>query len=489
MSTEDRGLSGGAGKEAGEEVSGAGVAGPIGRWNARYPRLSRVTWVAIGLAALVLLIWVIYPKPHMYHRFNIGPQAVGVARAAIAPIEVTLNSLGTVTPLATATVKPQVSGLLTRLYFKEGQLVKAGDPLAQIDPKPYQAALDQAKGQLARDEANLANARADLKRYVPLAKLHQIPVQQMVTQQALVRSDSGLVEADRAAVETASINLGYTRIDSPLTGVVGLRQVDIGNILEAGQGSGIVVVTELSPMSVIFTVPQGEISRISSRFSEGAVLEADAWDSNQTTLLAKGKLAAMDNVVDPATGTVKLRAIFDNKDRRLFPGQFVNIRLFVDTLENQTVVPVPAIQRGPDGSYVFVVNADDTVNSRNVTTGVQDGDKVAILKGLAPGETVVTDGADRLRNGAPVTIAGSPAEHTSQSSPAASAADNSAGNFSRAKARAEIERTCHGDLRKLCDGETGRGAMRCLFVRHASLSAGCRNTLESIQQFRHRAAP
>ena len=302
-----------------------------------HPRLSRVVWIALGLGILALLIWAIYPRPQANNRFNQGAQPVGVATAASGPIHVNLNALGTVTPLATATVRPQVGGLLTNLYFTEGQMVKAGDPLAEIDPRPYQAALDQAKGQLARDQANLANAKVDLTRYQALMKQNAISDQQVATQEALVRSDAGVVQADQATVETAAINLGYTRIVSPVSGRVGLRQMDIGNIVQAGQTTGIVVVTELSPMSVVFTVPEDNISQIMPQVAQGAVLAADAWDRSQTVKIATGKLSTVDNVVDPTTGTVKMRALFDNTDLKLFPSQFVNIRLLVNTLQDQTV--------------------------------------------------------------------------------------------------------------------------------------------------------
>jgi len=452
------------------------VGGRIGRWNRNFPRLSRLLWIATGLAVLALLIWVFYPKPQVRQRFNMGPQVVGVAAAADTSIDITLNALGTVTPLATAIVKPQVSGLLTKLYFQEGQMVNAGDPLAQIDPRPFQATLDQARGQLAKDEANLANARADLARYQPLAKQHSISAQQLAAQQALVRSDSGLVEADRAAIENATINLGYTRIVSPVSGRVGLHLVDVGNMVQAGQGTGIVVVTELSPMSVVFSVPQDDVSRIMARFSQGAVLRADAWDRNQTGLLASGKLDAIDNVVDQSTGTVKMRAIFPNTDNRLFPGQFVNIRLLVDTLQHQTVVPMSAIQHGPEGDFVFVINSDQTVSGQKVALGARQEDKVAVAKGLQPGTRVVIDGADRLRDGSAAAIAGNTPP------PVVSQQD------SRAKIRSEIEQACGADFAKLCNGETGRGRMMCLFQHRDSLSEGCRTTLETLRRER-RSAP
>lgn len=452
----------------------------IKRWSGNNPRLSRVVWIALGLGLLALLVWAIYPKPAVNNRFNQGAQPVGVATAVNGPIRITLNALGTATPLATATVRPQVGGLLTKLYFTEGQMVKAGDLLAQIDPRPYQAALDQAKGQLARDQATLANAKVDLSRYQALAAQNAISNQQLASQGSLVRSTAGIVEADQANVETAAINLGYTRIVSPVTGRAGLRQMDVGNIVQAGQASGIVVVTELSPMSVIFTVPEDNVSRIMGRVSQGAVLDVDAWDRGQTTKIASGKLATVDNVVDPTTGTVKLRAMFDNTDNRLFPNQFVNIRLLVDTLQDQTVIPVAAVQRGAGGTFVFIVSPDKTVAQRSVKLGVQDGDQVAILEGLRPGDTVVVDGADRLRDGSEVVIP-DPAKQKI-SAPSTGAAADAERTAARAKAQAAIAKSCSADISKLCGGQTGRGAMRCLAQNRASLSADCKTAMAALRR-------
>jgi multidrug efflux system membrane fusion protein len=255
--------------------------------------------------------------------------------------------------------------------------------------------------------------------------------------------------------------------------------MDIGNIVQAGQATGIVVVTELSPMSVVFTVPEDNISQIMGRIGQGAVLEADAWDRSQTVQIASGKLATVDNVVDPTTGTVKLRAMFDNTDFKLFPSQFVNIRLLVNTLQNQTVVPVAAVQRGAAGTFVFIVSPDKTVNQRSVKLGIQDGDKVAILEGLKPGDTVVVDGADRLRDGSDVVIP----DPSKQKIAAPSGADaDAARTAARAKAQAEIAKSCSADITKLCGGQTGRGATRCLAQNRDSLSADCKTAMASLRR-------
>ena len=265
-------------------------------WNGRHPRLSRVIWFAVALALLGLLIWAIYPAKTTGRRglINQGAQPVGVAKVIGGDINVTLNALGTVTPLATATVRPQVGGMLVKLNFTEGQMVKAGDTLAQIDPRPYQAALDQSRGQLARDSANLANAKVDMARYIALQKQNAISDQQVATQESLVKSDEGVVVADQANVETARINLGYTNIVSPVDGRAGIHLVDIGNIVTAGQSSGIVVVTQLQPMSVLFTIPEDNINQIMARLASGATLPADVYDRAQTTKLTSGTLAAVD---------------------------------------------------------------------------------------------------------------------------------------------------------------------------------------------------
>ena len=325
--------------------------------------------VVIGTAVILiaLLVWEIKPAPNAGRANNPffagrnAPTPVGIAKASLGDIDVTLNALGTVTPLATVTIKPQVGGQLVKINFQEGQTVRAGQTLAEIDPRPYQAVLDQAQGQLARDQAQLANAQVDLNRYQTLSAQNSIAQQQVDTQAALVRQLQGTVKSDQANVETAMINLDYASVKSPITGRVGLRQVDLGNVLIAGQSTGIVVVTQLQPISAVFSVPEDSIDQIMGRVRQGAQLRAQAYDRAQTHLIATGTLSTVDNQIDTTTGTVKLRAIFENPDNDLFPNQFVNIRLLVDTLHNQVVVPVAAIQRGASGTFVYVVNPDRTV--------------------------------------------------------------------------------------------------------------------------------
>ncbi|MDE1938854.1 MAG: MdtA/MuxA family multidrug efflux RND transporter periplasmic adaptor subunit [Alphaproteobacteria bacterium] len=385
-----------------------GYVGDIRRWSSNHlPGGEKSLWVAIGLIVLIAFVWAILPGQTAIDAGRVGmngPQPVGVAVAKKGNIDLTIDALGTVTPLATVTVRPQVSGQLLRIDFQEGQRVKAGALLAEIDPRPYQAALDQAKGQLARDSALLTNARLDLKRQQALYAAKATSQQVLDTQQTLVKQDEGIVLSDQANVETAAINLGYTRITSPVAGLAGLRQVDVGNFVSAGQSTGVVVVTQLEPMSVVFAVPEDSVDSIVSRMNSGATLQVSAYDRDQTTKLASGKLSAVDSQIDTTTGTVKLRALFDNEDGVLFPNQFVNVRLLVRTLHGQIVIPASAIQRGTDGAYVFVVKPDHTIQMRTVTLGPQQGDSVSIVKGLNVGETVVTDGGDRLRDGAAVTI-------------------------------------------------------------------------------------
>jgi len=352
-----------------------------------------------------------------------GPVAVTIATVGSGDIQVKIPALGTVTPLATVTVKTQVTGQLQKIVFREGQLVHAGDFLAQIDPRPFEAALDQARGNLKRDQALLADARLDLKRFEELIKEDSIAQQQLDTQRALVDQYIGTVESDEASVKSAQVNLQYTHIVSPVTGRVGLRQVDQGNYVTPGDANGIVVVTQLQPITAIFAVPEDNVPTLMQRIHDNATLTAEAWDRSNATKLADGKVLTIDNQIDTTTGTIKLRAQFDNQDGRLFANQFVNIQLLVNVLKDQTVMPNAASHRGaPNGvasTFVYLVNPDSTVSVRPVTLGVVDGEQVSVLKGLSPGDIVVTEGGDRLRDGATVLLPANTPKHTGQ--PAAGA--------------------------------------------------------------------
>jgi multidrug efflux system membrane fusion protein len=315
--------------------------------------------------------------------------AVSISTVAIGDIQGRLPALGTITPLATVTVKAQITGQLQKIAFTEGQLVHAGDFLAQIDPRPYEAALNQAEGNLMRDQALLANAAA-----------HQAPFTQYVA----------TVEADRAVVEAAKVKLAYTRIVSPATGRVGLRQVDPGNYVTPGDVNGIVVITQLQPITAIFPVPKDNITQISRHLEAGATPQVLAFDRSNRAKLAEGKLLTLDEQIDITTGTIKLRALFDNKDGALFPNQFVNIQLVVDALHDQIVIPTAAVRRGAPngvvGTFVYLVNTKaSTVSVRSVTLGTTDGERVAVTAGLGVGDVVVTEGGDRLRDGTKVQCA------------------------------------------------------------------------------------
>lgn len=454
----------------------------VKRWSGQNPRFSRVVWFTLGLLLLALLIWAIYPAKNQGRRglINQGAQPVGVARALSGDVNITLNALGTVTPLTTATVRPQVGGMLVKINFTEGQMVKAGDILAQIDPRPYQAALDQVRGQLARNMATLTNARVDLERYKALQAQNAIAAQQVSSQEALVKSTEGIIISDQANVQTARINLGYTNIVSPVDGRAGIHLVDIGNIVSAGQSNGIVVVTQLDPMSVLFTIPEDNIRSVLERVNSGAVLPVEVFDRSQTNKIASGVLSAVDTVVDPATGSVKLRAMFDNKDRRLFPAQFVNVQLLVNTLRNQTTVPVPAVQRGADGAYVFLVRPDKTVTQRAVRIGIQDGDKMQVLSGLQAGDTVVVDGADRLRDGADVEI---PNLTAKIAAPSGGTQDEAVRAARRAQLQDAMNKACSADLKRHCaDAADARETRMCLFRNRDELSADCSRAMSQMRQ-------
>jgi multidrug efflux system membrane fusion protein len=337
-----------------------------------------------------------------------GPVSVSVATVTSGDIQLRIPALGTVTPLATVTVRTQISGVMQKILFTEGQTVRQGDPLAQIDPRPYEAALQQMQGNLRRDQALLADARLDLKRYEGLVKEDSIAQQQLDTQRALVDQYTGTIQADEGQVKTASVNLIFTHITAPITGRVGLRQVDQGNYVTPGDANGIVVINQVQPITVIFPIPEDNVPALMHRLHEAGAMTVEAYDKPIVTLLAQGKLLTVDNQIDVTTGTIKLRAQFENADNALFPNQFVNIELLQELLHDQIIIPNAAVRRGaPNGvvsTFVYIVDSDRTVKVRPVTLGVVDGERVAVTKGLSVGEVVVTEGGDRLRDGAQVVL-------------------------------------------------------------------------------------
>ena len=373
-------------------------------------------WLVVLVALAVIVVRIVQHRPQPVPAAGQGrgrggqngPVAVAVSQVVTGSIQIRIPALGTVTTLANVTVRTQISGTLQKILFTEGQLVHEGAVIAQIDPRPYEAALQTAQGNLRRDQALLADAKLDLKRYEGLVKEDSIAEQQLDTQRALVDQYIGTIESDEGQVKTAQVNLLYTRVISPVTGRVGIRQVDQGNYVTPGDTNGIVVVNQLQPISVLFSIPEDNVLSLMKKVRDGTPMAVEAYDRGNAQKLADGMLSTVDNEIDTTTGTVKLRAQFANADGSLFPNQFVNVQLLEELLQNQIIMPNSAVRRGaPNGvvsTFVYLVNADHTVSVRPVTLGVVDGERVAVASGLAAGDVVVTQGGDRLRDGAAVQL-------------------------------------------------------------------------------------
>ena len=396
--------------------------------DARPPMTARRRWLSwvLGLIGLAVLVaGAVYLSHHSASETQGGGRrggggggrggggrgggqttTVGTAKVATADLPVTVEALGTVTPAATVTVRPQVSGIITQLLYREGQLVRRGQVLAVIDPRPYRAALLQAQGALTRDQAQLANARLQLARYNTLLAQDSIARQDRDTQAALVGQLGGTLSVDRGQVQQAEINVGFTRIVSPVAGRVGLKVVDLGNYIGAGDANGIAVVTTLQPIDVEFAIPQQQAPAIQRRIAQGADIPAIALDSTRTQTLDTGRFSTLDNRVDTTTGTIHGKARFANAGNQLYPSQFVNVRLTIDTVQGAVTLPPAAVRSGSDGNFVWLLKPDRTVTQRKVITGVTTADKVQVTQGVAVGDTVVTDGADRLTEGAKVALPG-----------------------------------------------------------------------------------
>ena len=381
-----------------------------GAGQAREARRQRLILAAVGAAVLVAVIgWAMKPGGQSAGRpggrgADAGrPIPVRAVAASTGSVDITVDALGTVTALKTATIHSRVDGPLLQVPFREGQRVKAGDLLAQIDPSTFQAALNQAEGQLAKDEAQLAGARVDLDRYTGLLAKDSIARQTVDAQRFTVQQLEGAVRSDKAAAENARLQVTFTRVSAPFAGRVGLRQVDPGNMVHAADANGLVVLTQTHPIYVVFAVPSEHLAQIYPHWSRGDALPVQALDRDGK-VVAQGTLAAVDNQIDTSTGTIKLKAQFDNTDDALFPDQFVTARLKMHTVSGATLVPSASVQRGAPGTFVYVVNADSTVSLRKLTLGPASGDLVSVQDGVKPGERVVIDGLDKLRDGAQVAL-------------------------------------------------------------------------------------
>jgi membrane fusion protein, multidrug efflux system len=387
-------------------------------------RRRRRIWLSVVgiviLAMVLIVLWRLFALEGQAKRprgrFSGPAQPVGMTTVRPHDIRVVLDELGTVTPLETITVQTQLNGLLMNLGFKEGETVQKGQLLAQIDPRPYQVSLEQYQGQLLRDHGLLKQAQMDLERYQNLLAHDAIAKQTVDDQVWLVHQDEGTVKLDQAQVDAQKLNLTYCHITSPVTGRVGIRLVDPGNYIQAGSTTGIVVVTQLDPISVMFTVPEDSVQDVLEKLHGGAPLQVAVYDRANVKQLATGTLAAVDTQIDTTTGTVKMRAVFQNASGALFPDEFVNVRLLVQTLHNAVAVPQPAVQNGSSGAFVYLLSSDNVVNVHPVQLGPQDGDLIAVESGLSAGDRVVTDGTDQLRDNARVVVGGANAPQRAHAS-------------------------------------------------------------------------
>jgi multidrug efflux system membrane fusion protein len=369
------------------------------------PKIYRTRRFWLGLVILTFLILTIHHfiTNSKNHSKNKG-QTVVLGKVTTANVPVYLSALGTVTPAITINIKTEVTGELIKIFFKEGDKVKAGEVLAEIDPRPFEAQVLEFEGQLARDQALLANAQTDLKRYQKLYKLKSVSQQILDTQKSLVKQLKGTVELDQGQLDNARVNLSYCKITSPIDGRIGIQLVNLGNIVQVSDATGIAVVNSLNPISVEFSLPEDNVPEVAEKVYAGVKLSVKAYDRMQSKLLGTGCVSSLDNQIDPTTGTVKLKANFLNKKNALFPNQFVNVKVLINTLANAAIVPTAAIQQGVKGPFVYLVNPNNTVSVKPVSPGVTEGDYTTVTHSLTPGQSVVLEGADKLSDGSAITV-------------------------------------------------------------------------------------